>query len=482
MKFNSFEKTTNDSEKTLEKLQSGVGKKWLQLEEEFQNTEQKIEEEADKGKSSKAKVILRNTARAVLSVGKKLSIGTGIGAGLFTAYTAVDLERQTSFNEREKVQKELIENGIPSDQRFSAYKPGVSELIYRSVTPFGYQEEIDQNGLAPNLFKKLREHGLPNAGMPQDVLANMWLGRAERLESLNSIYEQEMKETSEALQNMEKELGNHRIGPDGNLTLAARERQNEIYERMDQKYKELAHEKAFSTKTRGPHQIMGQREDAWRLYLGLRQEQGTFEISNHKPAVGHDDKYYFAIKGFWEEFARWTRSLDQEYVEQLKSNLGEEELKSLLEEEGMKREIMVLSHLKNKKMILIDRDTHIMGNYTMGLGSDEHGEYIYYYDKWDLASKFAGNPITKGVGKAYEIYDRLYYDPVTFEIIDENKIAEAKSKQGIFEDMHAENIKSGSLDGKTASYFEYAQPDKAAEIKQKIMEEMDKNEGKDNQH
>jgi hypothetical protein len=57
----------------------------------------------------------------------------------------------------------------------------------------------------------------------------------------------------------------------------------------------------------------------------------------------------------------------------------------------------------------------IMGNYTWTKGEDKKGHYIAYYDKWDLDI-----PIEEYgfIGKPFEIYDRIYYNPDTFEPIE----------------------------------------------------------------
>jgi hypothetical protein len=56
-----------------------------------------------------------------------------------------------------------------------------------------------------------------------------------------------------------------------------------------------------------------------------------------------------------------------------------------------------------------------MGNYTWTKGEDKKGHYIAYYDKWDLDI-----PIEEYgfIGKPFEIYDRIYYNPDTFEPIE----------------------------------------------------------------
>lgn len=410
---NNNEVFSDTKPENIEQINLKIGQKWSTFESNFKKLEGEIKNEKD---HDDGKRILKKTAQVILSLGKKLTIATGISVAAITGYTALNLDKQMSFNDRLKAEKELEQDGIPSDQKYSAYKPGISELIYRSVTPFGYQDDVDENGLMPNLFEKLEEFGLPNSGFPQDVLSNIRFGRVERIETLNNLYEQEMQETQESITNMEKELGQSLIGSDGNLTSLAIEKQKEIYKNINKKYQKLAHKQAYSSKTSGPHQIIGNREDAWRLYLGLNQEYETFDISNYKPSRGNEDKYYFSIKNFWQGFSGLS-TLDSKYIQQLNENLDLKEVNFLLEEEGIKGKIMILSHLPDKKMILRDFNSNIMGNYTLGLGQDHNGSYIYYYDNWDLSSQFAENLVMKGVGKPYEIYDRLYYNPVDFSIL-----------------------------------------------------------------
>lgn len=55
----------------------------------------------------------------------------------------------------------------------------------------------------------------------------------------------------------------------------------------------------------------------------------------------------------------------------------------------------------------------VMGNHTISLGMDEMGHYLSYYDRWDLSESIEGYG---GIaGKPFEIYDRIYYDSITFE-------------------------------------------------------------------
>lgn len=54
-----------------------------------------------------------------------------------------------------------------------------------------------------------------------------------------------------------------------------------------------------------------------------------------------------------------------------------------------------------------------LGEHTVGKGYDSKGEYVSYYDRWDLDPFFYGQgerDITMGIGKPVNIYDRIYLD------------------------------------------------------------------------
>lgn len=52
-----------------------------------------------------------------------------------------------------------------------------------------------------------------------------------------------------------------------------------------------------------------------------------------------------------------------------------------------------------------------LGKFTIGKGVDNNGEYVSYYDKWDLSPFHIGKKDQSlGIGKPIEIYDRIYLD------------------------------------------------------------------------
>ena len=149
------------------------------------------------------------------------------------------------------------------------------------------------------------------------------------------------------------------------------------------------------------------REDAYSLYMGHPQKNNTFQVSKYSPSISKDkNTIYYSIN----------------------STIGDKN--------NVKFEEQLLSRLtKNNNEISLpeynsdDFYNDIMGNYKQGLGKDEHGQYIYYYDKWDVNPFNLKNPITKkeittDFGKPFEIYNRIYFR----ENPDSDKYAEYDKK------------------------------------------------------
>lgn len=323
----------------------------------------------------RARSILGKAARATLKTARVLTIS----AGLIGAYAGVDLEKQGHFEDRDRASQELIEKGITAEQRYSAYKPGLSELIYEGIKPLGYQDAVDKEEFMGGAFGYLEEKGLPNAGMLQDVVPNIVQGREERAKKLNEFYR------------------THAKGLEG---LAAQV---------------------------VPPSEMPSLEDAWRLYLGLPQENQTFGISGYKPQRSQEDKYYFKINKFWDDFFKGGVSLSWE-----ENNISMETPEDIrhalssVSKDNVQKAVEVIKRLGGEKQSIIVETEYlaveggdVMYHFTMALGNDEKGSYIAYYDKWDLASIFSQNVVTKGVGQPLEIYDRLYYDASTFKVVED---------------------------------------------------------------
>ena len=100
------------------------------------------------------------------------------------------------------------------------------------------------------------------------------------------------------------------------------------------------------------------RMDAFNFYMGKPQENNTFSDSKYKPSNSKDpNAKYYSLN---------DPTLKERIVQSYPGKPAES----------------------------------VMGNYKVSKGKDEKGEYISYYDKWDLA------PVD--FGKPFEIYDRIY--------------------------------------------------------------------------
>ncbi|MBI4437724.1 hypothetical protein HY631_02120 [Candidatus Uhrbacteria bacterium] len=161
-----------------------------------------------------------------------------------------------------------------------------------------------------------------------------------------------------------------------------------------------------------------EREDAFRLFLGMPQKNDTFGVSEYQPQ-GSDDLYYYRINGFIETLAE---EYPDSYSKPIKVMVQDiEATVSDRERRWQDDDLYVYEPHPHDKRSVIASGDKIMGHFTLSLGRDEKGEYVSYYDRWDF-----GQPGEKGeglmalteglVGKPFEIYDRVYFDRATWEV------------------------------------------------------------------
>lgn len=279
---------------------------------------------------------------------------------IYIAYFAVAEFKEKpdgSFSEKERAKKELLKEGITSEQR-SVYRLGVSEALYRGIAPWGYQGGESE------------EDGIPNVDAIKHFPQRVIFGR-------------------EIAQN------------DRDIVISPA------------------------------------REDAWRFMLGLNQVHDTFGISDYKPAQSTEDKYYYKINGFEKKLfsnhflgnEQWNKLSDMEKKWIKTDRRTDSKLDSLefsdLEKHGKPLSSSLLDFVERIKAnggsimhsdIEGDMSVGLMGHFTLSLGEDERGTYISYYDKWDLDNTFLN--LGNCLARAYEIYDRIYYDPKTGEILE----------------------------------------------------------------
>jgi hypothetical protein len=123
--------------------------------------------------------------------------------------------------------------------------------------------------------------------------------------------------------------------------------------------------------------LVSNRIDALNMYAGIPQKNNTFSISNQIPSKSKEkNKIYYTF-----------------------NNENKNELEKSL--------INWSNTSIDKKTVLTDKENTVMGDYTVSKGKDKRGEYVSYYDKWDLDPM--GSTLSPAdFGKPFEMYDRMY--------------------------------------------------------------------------
>ena len=130
-----------------------------------------------------------------------------------------------------------------------------------------------------------------------------------------------------------------------------------------------------------------EQEDLWSMYLGLPQKYKSIEISSYVPTKAKDkSETYYKLQD--PNHAKWLK----EKAKELK--IGESKL-------------FTEDDFETDSTGQVQHSIASLGTYTLSKGKDDKGEYISYYDKWDLAP--SGIDVN-AVGKPLEIYDRIYLD------------------------------------------------------------------------
>ena len=125
-------------------------------------------------------------------------------------------------------------------------------------------------------------------------------------------------------------------------------------------------------------------EEAFKFYLGLSKPEDLQYIrkSQYRPTINATDKYYYAVDPELEQ------DIFNAYKNKVKLNetlqTDEAEFETALSGKGA---------------------AGLLGRFGVSKGHDQNGDYLSYYDKYDL--KDFAQDRTKGV--PYSIYNRIYY-------------------------------------------------------------------------
>jgi len=161
----------------------------------------------------------------------------------------------------------------------------------------------------------------------------------------------------------------------------------------------LSEGRAEGIKTRAEgNSISENRDDVWRLYLGFPQTRDTFGISRYQPAKSKEDRYYYNIN--------YKGKLQSEDIFRILNNIDGE-----VDNPSIEPPIRVNANTVITKIEINYEVLPGLGYYTLSRSMDSCGSYISYYDLWDMEP----NKIEGYLGTPLEIYDRIYYNSVTYE-------------------------------------------------------------------
>jgi len=343
------------SPEEIESFGDFLGPKLKEVSEQIDN----IKALEEKGTSEKVKEALVSAKKAV---GRVIKFSFTRLLPAYMAYIGAGhvLQKEDGkFSEKDRAQKELEERGITSEQA-SAYKLGMSDLLYRGVTPIW-----STSGLKSDDWT--RQAHLIGLVIKKDIIPNL--------------------------------LGDSKIklAKDEEIVVAGEKRKK--------------------------GDLIESSSDAWRLYLGLPQENNTFGISQYQPNKSVDDKFYFKVNKYAESLKKSILMKNKiqdgssygaallDFVNEINKEGGSVVTQGLGEKKISSHESEEIINMDERDLLLV------FGTYTVSVGEDERGSFISYYDKWDFA--IATEESGKGFGRAFEIYDRIYYNPETGEIIDE---------------------------------------------------------------
>lgn len=161
--------------------------------------------------------------------------------------------------------------------------------------------------------------------------------------------------------------------------------------------------------------------DFSRFYFGRPTKNNTFYISKYKPTKSNNpEAIYYGVKDskFLNDLIylynknKNLKEIGNSYVingykARTESDKDDGYVGNNIEryypDGDLRKQGMLPPEIGSKDYILSD-SVGALGNFTVGRGKDEKGEYLSYYDLWDVDTKTE----KRGFAKPYEVYDRIY--------------------------------------------------------------------------
>jgi hypothetical protein len=144
-------------------------------------------------------------------------------------------------------------------------------------------------------------------------------------------------------------------------------------------------------------------EDALNLFLGLPGENKKFGVSDYKPSVSKEQiDFYYNIKD--PNFQKSILAAGKDLPLGKNAIIGSADY---VTGDSIPNARFAEASIKNSTAG--DDPAMALGNFTVSRGKDAKGDYVSYYDKYDLNPKGLVNDVNI-MGKPFEIYDRIYLD------------------------------------------------------------------------
>ena len=131
-----------------------------------------------------------------------------------------------------------------------------------------------------------------------------------------------------------------------------------------------------------------------------KQQQGTGKSTIHFEELSHyykgkDYDYKYLTKSIYKPIKSKNKSID--YI-----SINNDKFKNRIIEEWNNPKTKFTDETNTQKKLVYKKDLDALGNFNIHKSSDERGEYISYYDLWNV------NALSDKIGKPFEVYDRIY--------------------------------------------------------------------------
>ena len=153
-----------------------------------------------------------------------------------------------------------------------------------------------------------------------------------------------------------------------------------------------------------------ERDDIFAEYLEIPQQlrkNSTYKVvqSNYKPTKNAGQDEYKTISNLIK--VSGEKLIDDLHKKHISETLASGEHNS----GNLTTKINEFEYLPINKNKIVNTFGNLFGPHTIGRGVDpQKGEYVSFYDNWDLAPFGGGKDESNGIGNPVKFYDRLYLD------------------------------------------------------------------------